>query len=132
MLTNLAFSVELFHTADGTAFADLMIDGHRETWPVRSTRLRSWLRRKYYEATGDARGRERLARPLICLKHGHNLTPPSGPFTSASGSMTVASIWILLTSVGARLRLDPMDGKSSPVRRSGSAGLPACYHCRSQ
>ena len=50
MLTNLAFSVELFHTADGTAFADLMIDGHRETWPVRSTRLRSWLRRKYYEA----------------------------------------------------------------------------------
>src|SRR4029079_430679 len=31
-----------------------MIDGHRETWPIRSSRLRSWLRRKYYEATGDA------------------------------------------------------------------------------
>src|SRR4051795_5322831 len=52
MLTELAFSAYLFH--DNTAFADLMIDGHRETWPVRSTRLRSWLRRKYYEATGDA------------------------------------------------------------------------------
>src|SRR6266699_6883556 len=56
MLTNLAVSAQLFHTADGTAFADLMIDGHRETWPVRSTRLRSWLRRKYYEATGAAPG----------------------------------------------------------------------------
>src|SRR3954471_291394 len=56
MLTNLAVSAELFHTADGTAFADLMIDGHRETWPVRSTRLRSWLRRKHYEATGAAPG----------------------------------------------------------------------------
>src|SRR3954452_11115669 len=28
--------------------------GHRETWPVRSIRLRSWLRRKHYEATGAA------------------------------------------------------------------------------
>ena len=52
MLTDLAAGAELFHTADGTAFADLMMDGHRETWPVRSMRLRSWLRRKHYEATG--------------------------------------------------------------------------------
>ena len=54
MLTDLAAGAELFHTADGTAFADLMMDGHRETWPVRSMRLRSWLRRKHYEATGAA------------------------------------------------------------------------------
>ena len=54
MLSNLAVGAELFHTADGTAFADLTIDGHRETWPVRSIRLRSWLRRKHYEATGTA------------------------------------------------------------------------------
>ena len=31
VLTDLAASAELFHTADGTAFADLMVDGHRET-----------------------------------------------------------------------------------------------------
>lgn len=54
MLTNLAVSVELFHTASGTTFADLVIDGHRETWPIRGTRFRSWLRRQYYEATGEA------------------------------------------------------------------------------
>ena len=54
MLSNLAACAELFHTADGTAFADLTIDGHWETWPIRSIRLRSWLRRKYYEATGAA------------------------------------------------------------------------------
>ena len=50
----LTVRVELFHTANGTAFADLMIDGHRETWPIRGTRFRSWLRRRYYEATGEA------------------------------------------------------------------------------
>jgi hypothetical protein len=47
-------SAELFHTANGTALADLMINGHRETWPVRSLRFRSWLRRGYYDATGGA------------------------------------------------------------------------------
>ena len=31
-----------------------LIDGHRETWPVRSVRFRAWLRRQYYEATGEA------------------------------------------------------------------------------
>jgi hypothetical protein len=55
MLIELAASAE--HTANGTAFADLMIEGHRETWPVRSIRFRSWLRRRYYEATGGAPSR---------------------------------------------------------------------------
>ena len=54
MLMHLADSAELFHTATGTAHADLAIDGHRETWPVRGPRFRAWLRRRYHEATGDA------------------------------------------------------------------------------
>jgi len=68
MLTNLAVSAELFHTADGVAFADLMIDGHRETWPVRSIRLRSWLRRKYYEAKGAAPGAGAISSALNLLE----------------------------------------------------------------
>src|SRR5262249_5478863 len=54
MLTEMALCEELFHTAAGTAFADIMVDGHRETWPIRSKRIRGWLRRCYYQATGDA------------------------------------------------------------------------------
>src|SRR5262245_37598777 len=45
---------ELFHTATGSAFADILVDGHRETWPIRSKRVRGWLRRRYYHATGSA------------------------------------------------------------------------------
>ena len=30
------------------------IDGHRETWPLRSKRFRAWLRQQYYERTWDA------------------------------------------------------------------------------
>src|SRR5262249_23000551 len=50
MLTQIAACSELFHTATGTAFADLLVDGHRETWPIRSKRFRGWLRRRYYQA----------------------------------------------------------------------------------
>src|SRR6266446_5309132 len=54
MLTQIAACEELFHTAAGTAFADLLVDGHRETWPIRSKRFRTWLRRRHYEATRTA------------------------------------------------------------------------------
>jgi hypothetical protein len=54
LLVKIATTVELFHTASGIAFADLLIDAHRETWPIRSTRFRVWLRQRYYEATGTA------------------------------------------------------------------------------
>src|SRR5262245_30117165 len=30
----------LFHTPNGDAYADLIINGHRETWPVRSKKFR--------------------------------------------------------------------------------------------
>jgi hypothetical protein len=54
MLTKLAGCGELFHTAAGTAFADLLIEGHRETWSVRGGRFRAWLRQRYYQETGAA------------------------------------------------------------------------------
>jgi hypothetical protein len=44
----------LFHTATGTAFADIAVNGQRETWPIRGSRFRAWLRRCHYEATGTA------------------------------------------------------------------------------
>src|SRR6516165_8297251 len=44
----------LFHTATGVAYADLEIEDHRETWPVRSKQFRAWLRRRHYERTGEA------------------------------------------------------------------------------
>src|SRR6516164_8196940 len=46
----------VFHTAGGVAYADLITDGHRETWPIRSQRFRNWVRRCYYKATGTAAG----------------------------------------------------------------------------
>jgi hypothetical protein len=44
VLLNVATAARLFHASDGIGFADLIIGGHRETWPLRSKRFGAWLR----------------------------------------------------------------------------------------
>jgi hypothetical protein len=60
--------VSLFHDPNGTAFADLEIDAHRETWPIRSRQFRHWLRRRYYEETGSAASAETIRSALDLLE----------------------------------------------------------------
>jgi hypothetical protein len=54
MLIPSAASAKFFHTPAGTGFVDLLINGNRETWPIRSKRFRTWLRRRHYETTRTA------------------------------------------------------------------------------
>ena len=54
----------MFHAADGTAFADLDINGHRETWPVRTKGFKRWLARQFFEATDGAPSSEALQSAL--------------------------------------------------------------------
>jgi len=68
MLTEIGACGELFHTATSTAYADLVVDGHRESWPIRSKRFRGWLRRRYYQATGDAASAAEIRSALDLLE----------------------------------------------------------------
>ena len=68
MLDDIAVCEEVFHTAGGVAFADLITDGYRETWPIRSKRFRTWLRRCYYRATGAAPGAAAIGSALDLLE----------------------------------------------------------------
>ena len=47
----------LFHTSDGVAYADLMINGHRETWTVRSKQFRHaylrYLQRRFDQLAAE-------------------------------------------------------------------------------
>lgn len=54
----------LFHRADGTGFADIEVNGHRETWPVRSRGFRSWLARLFFDETGGAPNGEAMQAAL--------------------------------------------------------------------
>ena len=64
ILIGLAADAELFHAADGTGYADLSINGHRETWPIRSKGFRRWLTRCFFETTGGAPSSEALQSAL--------------------------------------------------------------------
>src|SRR5262249_45213339 len=68
VLLHVATAIRLFHASDGTGFADLIIDGHRETWPLRSKRFQAWLRQQYYERTWDAPNPAALNAALNALE----------------------------------------------------------------
>jgi hypothetical protein len=65
---DLAQSAELFHAPDGTGFADLDINGHRETWPIRAKGFRRWLARCFFEATQGAPSSEALQSALNVIE----------------------------------------------------------------
>jgi hypothetical protein len=68
MLSKIALCGELFHSKTGVAFADILVNGHRETWPIRSKRFRGWLRRRFYEATGAAASAGEIRSALDLLE----------------------------------------------------------------
>jgi hypothetical protein len=68
ILIDLAQSAELFHTPDGTGFADLDINGHRETWPIRAKGFRRWLARCFFDATQGAPSSEALQSALNVIE----------------------------------------------------------------
>jgi hypothetical protein len=68
MLQEMTLCEEVFHTSSGVAFADFVTEGHRETWPIRSKRFRTWLRRCYYQATGASPSGSAIASVLELLE----------------------------------------------------------------
>ena len=68
ILLDLAQSAELFHAPDGTGFADLDINGHRETWPIRAKGFRRWLARRFFEETRGAPSSEALQSALNVIE----------------------------------------------------------------
>jgi hypothetical protein len=68
ILVDLAQTAELFHGSDGTGFADLDINGHRETWPIRAKGFRRWLARSFFETTQGAPSSEALQSALNVIE----------------------------------------------------------------
>lgn len=68
ILIALAKDAELFHTAEGDAFANIQTETHRETWPLKSKPFRMWLLRRFYEAQGKPPGTQALQDALGVLE----------------------------------------------------------------
>ncbi len=68
ILIGLAADAGLLHAPDDTGYADLKINGHRETWPIRSKGFRRWLARCFFEATDGAPSSEALRSALNVIE----------------------------------------------------------------
>src|SRR5262245_40735693 len=99
MLIDMALCEELFHTAAGDAFTDIIVDGHRETWPIRSKRFRGWLRRRYYQATGSAASAAEIRSTLDLFEARAQFDGPERP------------IHIRIAEHAGRIYLDLADGR---------------------
>lgn len=60
--------VELFHTPDGTPYATFEIDGHFETWALRSKAFRRFMGGLYYGETNSAPGANATTEALLVLE----------------------------------------------------------------
>ena len=79
ILIAFALTAELFHTPDGKGFADLDINGHRETWPIRARGFRHWLNRQFFEATGGAPNSEALQSAVNVIEARAHFDAPERP-----------------------------------------------------
>src|SRR5262249_49177913 len=119
---------ELFHTVVGTALADILIlIGQRETWPIRSRRFKSFLRRSYY----NDRNRTTTCKQLQGLQCQIALTAPIETKGHSTGVSKRAENWMrdMHPTLDARppapderSRQHVGSGTSSATSRAGASG----------
>jgi hypothetical protein len=126
MLNEMTLCEEVFHTASGVAFADFITDGHRETWPIRSKRFRTWLRRCYYHATGAAAGAAVIGSALDLLEARAQFDGPERAVSTRVAEHAGRHYLDLADELWRAVEIGP-DGwqvlGSPPVRFRRSAGM---------
>ena len=68
LLLQASADAELWHTPEFDCYATILVDGHREHWPIRSKGFRRWLLRCYYQAQGMAPGAQAVQDVLGVLE----------------------------------------------------------------
>lgn len=66
VLIDLAADAALFHDGD-RPYADIVVDDHRQTWPIDSNGFKDWLLCRYYKQEGLAPSGEALRRAIATI-----------------------------------------------------------------
>ena len=102
--------VDLFHDAELRAYASFDVQDHQETWPVRSTGFRNYVRWLYFRANGKAPRAGDLADSWPPSKARPNSMASRRTSMSASRRPTTASPSTLGMSPGQPSRSMPRAG----------------------
>ncbi|WP_246737282.1 toprim domain-containing protein [Nordella sp. HKS 07] len=128
ILIELARSAEFFHAPDGTGFADIEVNGHRETWPIRARGFRRWLFRRFFEATGGGPSSEALQSALNVIEANAHYDAPERIVHVRIGGQDGRPYLDLCNDTWQALEINP-DGwrivDNPPVRFRRAAGMQA-------
>ena len=87
ILMSFAEDIELFHDASGTAYADIDVNGHRETWNVRSEGFSHWISHRFFKETHKALPPETLKSSLANFEAKARFEGQEQPVFLRTGSM---------------------------------------------
>jgi len=133
ILIGIADNAALFHTPapDDDAFADIAINGHRETHRVRGRIFRGWLRHKYFELTGSACNSEALQAAIDTIEaKARYKGPEQRVHIRIALAPTTPYISILVISLGRRSKQRHRAGRLSMIHPYASHARKARSHCR--
>jgi Toprim domain len=85
---------ELFHAADDTAFADVRVNGHRETYAIKSKGFDRWLRRRFYETTRGSPNSDAFRQAIAMIEAVAHFEGPE------------REIFVRVGRIGAKVYLD--------------------------
>ena len=86
-LIKIAESANLFHTPDGTGYADIEVNGHRETWPLKSKGFKGWLARSLYLADAKTANADAFASALTLIEAKAQFDGPEFPVYTRIGEL---------------------------------------------
>ncbi len=79
LLLELAKDAQLFCTEWGDSYADIGVDGHRQTWPLTSNEFGNWLISRFYQSHQCSVGQSAFANALRTLTAKASLEPERRP-----------------------------------------------------
>jgi len=132
ILIALAQSAELFHAPDGTGFADLNINSHRETWQIRGKGFRRWLARRFFEATRGAPSSEALQSALNVIEARAHFDGPERVVHIRVGGLDDRLYLDLGDETWRAVEIDAAGWRVIDIPRCASAAPPECSHCQCQ
>ena len=125
ILISLTQTTELFHTPDGAGFADLDINGHRETWPIRAKGFRRWLARRFFEETSGAPSSEALQSALNVIEAKAHFDAPERQVHIRVGGLDGRLYLDLGDDTWRAVEIDATGWRVIEIRPFAFAALPA-------
>lgn len=128
ILIGLALPAALFHDAEGRAYADLVINGSRQTVAVRGGGFRDWLLREYFKDQGGAPNADALQSALSLIEAKARYDAPERPVYLRVGGHDGKLYLDLCDSAWRAVEIDPSGWRvvdSPPVRFRRTKGMQA-------